>query len=252
MLALVGPSISRVSLRSSHHHDHRLTDYSNDFRTPSFPPRVFKLLSTVGVVGAIIGVVGGTKMTSSGLNNVTINGYVKAAVIIFLILFLIVLGILGFFAATRSCIETGEKRLLIAVALSTPFYFVRLLYALIGDFGNNPDFSSLTGSTTIFLAMAVIEEFVIVVVCLAIGLTLRVIPKSQREAIEATKRKPKVGNQTGYQQQQQSPQEQILLEEGGTHGRPYENRPRRERRGGPIQQLVRAGIDAYQSRESRR
>ena len=71
-------------------------------------------------------------------------------------------------------IENGERRLVLAVAISIPFILVRLIYSAILSFAHNPRFSLIGGSVTINLVMAVLEEFVVIIVCLGVGLTLRV------------------------------------------------------------------------------
>ena len=42
------------------------------------------------------------------------------------------------------------------------------------SFARNPRFNLISGSTTINLVMAVLEEFVVIILCLGFGLTLRV------------------------------------------------------------------------------
>jgi hypothetical protein len=71
-------------------------------------------------------------------------------------------------------IKKGECRLVLAVAISVPFILVRLIYSAILSFAHNPRFNLISGSVTINLVMAVLEEFVVIIVCLGIGLTLRV------------------------------------------------------------------------------
>jgi hypothetical protein len=81
------------------------------------------------------------------------------------------LGILGWHQAS---LEKGERRTLVAVAVSAPFVLVRVLYSVLMWFLHNSDFGLFGGNVTVQLAMAVLEEFVVVIVCLGIGMTLRV------------------------------------------------------------------------------
>ncbi len=67
----------------------------------------------------------------------------------------------------------GEKRILLAVAGSLPLLLVRLIYASIYEYRNSPDVSSLSGSVTILLCLALLEETAIVLIYEGVGLTSR-------------------------------------------------------------------------------
>ena len=69
--------------------------------------------------------------------------------------------------------EAGEKRILSAVAASLPLLLIRLIYASVYTFGNSRRFSALSGSVTILLCMALLEEMAIVLIFEGVGLTLR-------------------------------------------------------------------------------
>ncbi len=73
--------------------------------------------------------------------------------------------------------EPGEKRVLLAVAVSLPLLLVRLIYASTYDYRNSPNFSSLNGSVTILLCMALLEEIATVLIYEGVGLTLRTVQK---------------------------------------------------------------------------
>ena len=86
--------------------------------------------------------------------------------------------------------EPGEKRVLLAVAASSPFLLVRLIYASIYDYGLDYDFSALDGSVTVLLCMALLEEIAIVVMYEGVGVTLRKVPEqdvARGEEIETLK-----------------------------------------------------------------
>lgn len=93
--------------------------------------------------------------------------------------------ILVVLAMHQGSLERGEHRTLLAVAVSSPFILVRLLYAFFVWFLHNSTFSMIGGNVTVQLVMSVLEEFVVVIVCLAVGLTLRVRDKQSRRGEEA-------------------------------------------------------------------
>lgn len=118
-------------------------------------------------------------MSAEGLQHPDIK--VKIGMILYVVCFALMVGLLALLATRCDCIERGEKRTLLAVALSSPFILVRVLYALFIWFLNNPKFSMLNGDVTIQLVMSVLEEFVVVIICLVVGLTLRVRNRESRE-----------------------------------------------------------------------
>lgn len=65
--------------------------------------------------------------------------------------------------------NTSQSRLFFAVLLAIPLIAVRLLYSLISDFGNSPQFSLINGDVKIQLVMATIEEFIIVLMYTILG-----------------------------------------------------------------------------------
>ena len=126
-----------------------------------------------------------------------------------------------------SLVGQGEHRLIIAVAISVPFILVRLIYSLLVVFANNPRFNIVTGSVTINLVMAVLEEFVVAILCIGVGLSLQVRPKNNErvnsnERVEATHHSDK------------APVERHVSQ-----------RVRPRRRGGPITQLIRLARDHW-------
>ena len=211
--------------------------------------QVFRLIGLVSLVGVILAVVGGVNSNTSGIPT-KVDTKTKVGVVLFALTWLALCLLLAMIATRISAVELGEKRLVLAVAISVPFVFVRLLYSLLASFSKDKQFSSMTGSVTINLCMAVIEEFVVVMVLLGTGLTLRVLPKPAT-ASPASKYSGNAYNAVAY-------------EECGPAGNGYAQHnlrtdhgfrdplPRREmrsqRRGGPIMQLVGLARDHYQSR----
>ena len=189
------------------------------------------MVHLISLVGVILAVIGGINSSNAAVPG-KVDPKTKVGVVLFFLAWLGLCALLAILAIRISSVEQGEKRLLLAVAVSVPFVFVRLLYSLLGSFSKNREFSSISGSVTINLCMAVIEEFVVVVVLLGTGMTLRVLPKP---AIAAPAQKNLAH---GY--------DPLDYEENGA-ARPgnYQQStlPRREvrrnvRRGGPIRQLI--------------
>lgn len=128
------------------------------------------------MIGLAIGITGGI-IASHSTNPFVSNPWTKVAVIIFTFVYLVVLAILALLSLRISRVKVEERRLLIVVAICSPFIATRLIYALISDFAENHSFNATFGNLTIYLCMAVIEEIVVVIICVAIGFTLSVVSK---------------------------------------------------------------------------
>lgn len=73
----------------------------------------------------------------------------------------------------------AERIIMRSVYACTPFLIVRMIYACIGDFGQNPDFSIYGGNDTIYLCMSVLMEIILMAICLVVGFKC---PPSQESA----------------------------------------------------------------------
>ena len=136
------------------------------------PPRVFRLLFIPSTVGLILAIVGGSDQFSSKLSDQSQGRTLsRAAIIVFVVTFIVQSGIalLSFF--NFRAISQGETRLLIAVACSIPFLAVRLIYSVLSVFVTDSTTFSLTeGSVVVEGFMAVFEEFMVVILYLSAGL----------------------------------------------------------------------------------
>lgn len=158
----------------------RILDSINRNTHTLIQPRLLKLIEIITLVGLILGIVGGLNASDSFT---TTGKWIpgtesKVSNILFIISFvaLLVTTILTSFSISHA--ENGEKRILLGIAIALPFIFVRLLYSILSTFvAHSTKFNSFTGSVSILLCMALLEELVIVVIYLSIGLTLKVQSK---------------------------------------------------------------------------
>jgi hypothetical protein len=137
-------------------------------------------VSIASLVGIGIAIRGGIEAAEASVAG-TPNTLVKVAVIIFVVIYLIAIYIGLSIAHDRALIPHGERRLLVAFAVCAPLIAVRLIYALIADFGNNPQFYVFGGNPTIWLCMAVLEEIAVVAIVVGVGLTLQILSKQTGE-----------------------------------------------------------------------
>ncbi|KAI0603301.1 hypothetical protein F4775DRAFT_533061 [Biscogniauxia sp. FL1348] len=146
-------------------------------------PRQLRLVQVIVLVGLILGCIGGSNAGSTFAETGTYpqaTTQSRAGIALMIVGYvLLVLATVVVAATQLSRIETGERRVVLAVALSLPFILVRLAYSAESVFGANPDFNLLTGNHNVLLGMAVIMEMVVVAIVEAIGFTLQVRPRAE-------------------------------------------------------------------------
>ncbi|CZR60777.1 uncharacterized protein PAC_10673 [Phialocephala subalpina] len=150
---------------------------------------IFQILSTISLAGLCLGVYGGTQLadTTNAANFTYYISYSKIAIGIFTGIFVVAFLMFLFLTTKLSYIPPGEKRLLLAVGLSYPILVIRFTYSLFVDFAGDKKFNSFFRDATFYLCMAVLTEFVVVVICEMTGFALRKLPKGElndREAME--------------------------------------------------------------------
>lgn len=139
--------------------------------------RNLHLLGLVASIALVLTIVGGTKAgtakSASDLNSA--NNLRHIGVIIFVVLFFLVCALTGFFWGNLDMVMKNRRKLLLAITISLPFLAVRILYSVLSSYapttipGSPPSppnslskFNSVTGDWGIYLFMAVIMEFIVV------------------------------------------------------------------------------------------
>lgn len=151
-------------------------------------PRHIRIVELCVLVALILGIVGGSNMggiisdaVAQGNMNYTVPAESRAGLGLMLACFAILIIASAMSAMQISAAESGEKRLLLAIALAAPFVLVRLIFSAMATFDNNPDFRSFGGSSKypdMLIGMAVVMEMCAVAIFEVIGLTLRKVSKS--------------------------------------------------------------------------
>lgn len=134
----------------------------------------FRATQLIITIGLILSIVGGTNSISPA-GTFTVQTTSKVGLLLsavaWAILTLRTISIIPQFSS-----HTGEKRLAIAVIIALPFIAVRISYSLLVVFLHNHDFSLINGSVTIQVVMAVLEEFLVVIIYLIVGWKVEALP----------------------------------------------------------------------------
>ena len=162
----------------------RLVSSINKTKETLITPRHIQLVQLLNTVGLILGIIGGNQagqnFGKTGVYQQTTLS--KVGLALFIISFVaIVLGT-GLLALDSGYAEQGERRIVLALALSLPFLLVRIIYSCLSTFGGLHSFSLFGGNETILLVMALLMEFIIVVIVEGVGLTLKKVPKENPAA----------------------------------------------------------------------
>lgn len=142
-----------------------------NFRTTtSVTIKYFRLVQLAVVVGAVLGIIGAEQARSSSspsaITDIAVLCYVAAYAVIVLIFCLAL-------PFTREYIPNAERALAPAIGIALPLVLVRLAYQVLVVFVHRGAFSRLgEGSVGVHVAMAVVEEFVVVAIYLFLGFKL--------------------------------------------------------------------------------
>ncbi|KAF2663291.1 hypothetical protein BT63DRAFT_444634 [Microthyrium microscopicum] len=148
------------------------------FRTQYF--RVIQLLVTIGVILAIVGGTSGN-VNADGTTQVASES--KAAIIVLIVAFVAICALWLFTLKYQSSLSSSERRVSLAVQLSLPLIAVRLAYSALKVFLHNSTFNSITGSVAAQAGMAIVEEFIVVWIYLALGFMLETLQPHQQGEI---------------------------------------------------------------------
>ncbi|KAH8801681.1 hypothetical protein F5884DRAFT_524141 [Xylogone sp. PMI_703] len=160
----------------------RASDSIGRTRRPPVDQRLLRLIQTVIIVALVLGIVGGVNAGNNfqKTGRFQTGSVSKAGSALFIVSFVAVVAATVLLATSISHAEAGEKRLILAVGLSLPLLLVRLIYSCLSTFTHRQTFNQLAGNVTVLLCMAILEEFIVVLIYEGTGLTLKKLDKDER------------------------------------------------------------------------
>lgn len=158
--------------------------------------RVNELLPIVAVILSIVGATAGIPHSAfRGQTALEMPGTLTASSALYIVAYAVLVLVTSCLCLHMRHVEAGEKRLLVAVALSLPFLLVRLLYTCLSILGQVSEFGFANRDTTIFLCMALVMEAAVVVIYQGTGLMLRQLsPDDKAQIHESSQRKSNGGH----------------------------------------------------------
>ncbi|MCJ1301790.1 Ligand-binding domain of nuclear hormone receptor [Hypocenomyce scalaris] len=172
------------------------------------PARFTTLMVLPFMVALILAIVGGVKLFSTSASERATGQHIREAAYILFLVFYLVIVVLALLTLLKiRDVSPGETCLVIAVAVSLPFLACRLIYAVIGGFSSvYSTWDPVTGSAVLMGCMAILMEFIVVILYLTAGFMAPVVPRNRVREGDLELHKPPERN--GHQQPQQSEQPQ--------------------------------------------
>lgn len=141
---------------------------------PRINSKVFRLLQLVIGVSLVLGILGVTDPKASTANGAFVPPSLsKAAIILNIAVYIVVTIIFVLSLAHGSAIPRPERPLRIHIPIALLAIAIRLLYSALCIFVHNSTFSLFNGSIAANVLMAIVEEFFVVIITLALGFKLR-------------------------------------------------------------------------------
>lgn len=132
--------------------------------------RVIQALYLPHIVALALTIVGGIDLSSARPSpHPSGKQFARAGVSIFMAVFLLYV-LVCLITAIKANVAHGEKCILVGVLAAIPFLFIRILYAVLAVSRDKGKFTLLNGSATTQLGMGIIQEMVVVLVYVGVGI----------------------------------------------------------------------------------
>jgi hypothetical protein len=143
----------------------------------------FRILQLIITLGLILSIAGGSSGSVSADGTVTVATTSKVAIGLYILAYVALALIVLLSLGKISSIPSGEKIVLVTVILAMPFILSRLAYSTLSVLLHNHLFSIVSGSVVVHVAMAVVEEFIVVAMYLLLGFKVDKLDASQQGPI---------------------------------------------------------------------
>jgi hypothetical protein len=143
----------------------------------------FRFLQLFISLGLILSIAGGSSGNTTPDGQIQVSTTSKAAIILYIVAFCGIFLVWLISMSNIALVPAGEKRIAFGVLLALPLIAIRLLYSALVVFHHNHTFSIIDGSVPVHVGMAVVEEFAVVFIYLALGFVLQNIQPEQQGPI---------------------------------------------------------------------
>ncbi|KAJ4366959.1 hypothetical protein N0V83_007489 [Neocucurbitaria cava] len=148
---------------------HRLVSFINAKSTPTITLKHIRILQLLIMVSLILSIVGGTSSTTQPNGTVQAATTSKVGTILYIVAFAGLVFVYFVSASKLSIVPNKERRVSIAIVVALPLILIRLIYSACAVFSHSHVFSLATGSMVVRALMAIIEEFIVVAIYIALS-----------------------------------------------------------------------------------
>lgn len=132
--------------------------------------RIIQISQLPTTIALILCIAGGTDEAGSEVAEG--KKLMKIGIAIFVVIYILLFALFVITMKDVGNAPREEKRVYIAILIALPLIAVRLLWSIISTFGHSSDFSLNSPKPLIQLFMATIEEFIVVVCYVTVGLVI--------------------------------------------------------------------------------
>ena len=157
----------------------RVADSINKERPTTLKALYIHLVRIPFIAGIILVIIGtdASNATWSTTGIYPINELTKIGFIIFIATFAVLVLMVFVFMPRRSQAEAPSRLLYDIIIASLPFMLVRIIYSLLITFVDNAAFNPITGNVAARGFLATVEEMIITILYIYVGLKLPKLPK---------------------------------------------------------------------------
>jgi len=164
----------------------RLVDWINaSMKDPKINSKVFRIMQLVIGISLILGILGVTSPKSQAADGTFIPPTVsKVGIVLNIIVFIVITIIFVVSLPHGSAVPGPERPLRVYIPIALVAIAIRLLYSTLCIFVHDSTFSLFDGSIAANVLMAIVEEFFVAIITLALGFKLgRTVVEMQGEIV---------------------------------------------------------------------
>ena len=161
---------------------------NSSIQNPKLNSKIFRIIQLVIGVSLILGIVGVTSPKSQAADGAFIPPTIsKVGIVLNIVVFIVITIIFMLSLPHGTAVPRPERLLRVHIPIALVAIAIRLLYSTLCIFVHDNTFSLFDGSIVANVLMAIVEEFFVVIITLALGFKLRANIEMQGEVVNLNK-----------------------------------------------------------------
>ena len=168
---------------------------NSSIQNPKLNSKIFRIIQLVIGVSLILGIVGVTSPKSQAADGAFIPPTIsKVGIVLNIVVFIVITIIFMLSLPHGTAVPRPERLLRVHIPIALVAIAIRLLYSTLCIFVHDNTFSLFDGSIVANVLMAIVEEFFVVIITLALGFKLRANIEMQGEVVNLDKSRDNYGH----------------------------------------------------------